>query len=285
MIIGISGKIGSGKDTLAQIIQYLNNPSIKEDINEKNLSKFKSYHGTNTWQIKKFADSLKDIACILIGCTREQLEDRNFKEKELGKEWIIYKTKEYLERGGFPPLNNYTYNKYGNYKIHCFVNKQSRFKFVRNTSNHCESFEETLTPRKLLQLLGTECGREIIHPNIWVNSLFSNYGNYVGDTPIYKENLEQQYEIANTEPIIKYPNWIITDVRFPNEAQAIKDRNGLLIKINRHSDFENAISDTIHPSETQLDDYKDWDYVIENDGTIEDLIDKIKSLNLINEES
>ena len=32
-----------------------------------------------------------------------------------------------------------------------------------------------LTPRKLLQLLGTDCGRDIIHPNIWVNALFADY--------------------------------------------------------------------------------------------------------------
>ena len=29
--------------------------------------------------------------------------------------------------------------------------------------------------RELLQILGTDCGRNIIHPNCWVNALFSNY--------------------------------------------------------------------------------------------------------------
>ena len=31
-------------------------------------------------EIKKFADKLKDIVCLLIGCTREQLEDQEFKK-------------------------------------------------------------------------------------------------------------------------------------------------------------------------------------------------------------
>jgi hypothetical protein len=39
------------------------------------------------FEIKKYADKLKDFVCILIGCTREQLEDQEFKEKELGEEW------------------------------------------------------------------------------------------------------------------------------------------------------------------------------------------------------
>ena len=78
-----------------------------------------------------------------------------------------------------------------------------------------------------------------------------------------------------------FPNWIITDVRFPNEAKAIKDRGGIVIRVNRtyytedkkyiigYDPFET------HPSETALDDYE-FDYVIENDGSLDELITKIK---------
>ena len=84
-----------------------------------------------------------------------------------------------------------------------------------------------------------------------------------------------------------FPNWIITDVRFPNEAKAIKDKGGIVIRVNRtyytedkkyiigYDPFET------HPSETALDDYDGFDYVIENDGTVQDLIDKVKSLNIV----
>jgi len=34
-----------------------------------------------------------------------------------------------------------------------------------------------------------------------------------------------------------------------------------------------------HPSETALDDYQKFDYVIQNDGTIEDLIEKVKAIH------
>jgi dephospho-CoA kinase len=33
-----------------------------------------------------------------------------------------------------------------------------------------------------------------------------------------------------------------------------------------------------HPSETVLDTYSDFDYVIDNDGTIEELIEKVKEI-------
>jgi len=152
---------------------------------------------------KKFAYPIKWIVSVLIGCDIRQLEDRKFKEIELGEEW------------------------------------------------------DGLTPRKLLQLLGTEAGREIIHPNIWVNALFADYS--------------------------KDSNWIITDVRFPNEAKAIKDKGGILIRINRPQYLDNGlvIRKNEHLSETSLDDYDKFDYVIENDGTVQDLIDKVKALNIV----
>ena len=114
-----------------------------------------------------------------------------------------------------------------------------------------------LTGRDILQKIG-ESFRKEISPDIWVNSLFSrydklNYRTHSGDT-------------------IK-PNLIITDVRMPNEAQAIKDRGGILIKVDRETGYKDN-----HISETALDNYNGWDYVIDNNGTLEELIDKVKEL-------
>jgi len=75
-----------------------------------------------------------------------------------------------------------------------------------------------------------------------------------------------------------YPNWIITDVRFPNEAKAITDRNGINIRLQRGGDYD--IDNNVHESETALDLYK-FDYVINNNGTIEELIEQIKEILLI----
>jgi hypothetical protein len=109
--------------------------------------------------------------------------------------------------------------------------------------------------RQVLQWVGTEAMRNCLHTNVWVNALFSEYK--------MGENGE-------------YPNWIITDVRFPNEAEAIRDRGGVVIRVNRPS----IISQSNHPSEISLDHY-DFDYVIENDGGLHQLT--TRTLNALSE--
>lgn len=258
-LIGISGKIGSGKDTVGKIIQMLAQgiDSNKQIIDYVNGTDFTGFD----YQIKKYADKLKDIVCLLIGCTREQLEDREFKEKGLGEEWDHW------------------------------IRTSSWSNHIELVPNYVEGAElhvhkRKMTPRKLLQLLGTECGRSIIHPNIWVNALFSDYDN---NFHAKKFSVRQGFE----EP--EYPNWIITDVRFPNEAQAIKDRGGIIIRVNREidttalqkgsvllSDVIKSMSVEHHPSETALDDYK-FDYVIDNNGSIEELINRVRDLIINND--
>lgn len=109
------------------------------------------------------------------------------------------------------------------------------------------------TYRELLQRFGTEVGRSI-SPTLWVDALFTSYS--------------------------EDDHWIIPDVRFPSEAKAIKDRGGIIIRVDRET-----LSHDNHPSETALDDYEGFDYRIDNNNDIEHLIDKVKGimfqLNLI----
>jgi hypothetical protein len=56
------------------------------------------------------------------------------------------------------------------------------------------------------------------------------------------------------------------DVRFPNEADAVKAAGGLLWRVIRP-----GLPDGAHESERALDGYRWWDAVIVNDGTLEDL--------------
>ena len=86
MLIGISGKMGSGKNLVCTIIQGLT-AAKKHNIENPSFEWIKKYYINSIWEQKAFAGKLKDFVCILIGCTREQLEDREFKEKELGEEW------------------------------------------------------------------------------------------------------------------------------------------------------------------------------------------------------
>lgn len=253
-LIGISGRSGSGKDTVGNIIKLLSVDKREFTPTTANIAadlKIDSYYASicsSPYQIKKFADKLKDMVCLLIGCTREQLEDREFKEKELGEEWNHNK-KVWIDKVS----GSYTYNY------------------------------QRLTPRLLLQLLGTQCGREIIHPNLWVNALFADYEGK-------EDKSKRKYEhIANYKNVI-YPSWLVTDVRFPNEAKAIKDRGGLIIRVNR--DSGQALIDKgihipkwncteEHSSETSLDNYDGFGHVIDNNGSIEELVEKVKQLKLV----
>lgn len=280
-LIGISGKIGSGKDAVGKILQYLY--WLKDNKHSQKLYSYThflngDYLNTNpNFEIKKFADKLKEIVCLLIGCTREQLEDREFKEKELGEEWWYWESYSDFKGAGRIDLELLPYT--GNEELY-----------------PAEPIK--LTPRKLLQILGTDCGREIIHPNIWVNALFADYTKhqrYERGTEIV--GLTDGETVVNYEiPSIEYdfPNWIITDVRFPNEAQAIKDKGGIVIRVNRFKIITKTLPDGTecsfipnplfdgeeHPSETALDDYE-FDHVIDNNGSLEELIEKVKQLNLV----
>lgn len=62
----------------------------------------------------------------------------------------------------------------------------------------------------------------------------------------------------------KAHNFMITDVRYPNEARFIKDRGGLLIRLERHEDRDGLVAEStkMSISETALDDYKEWDLVL-----------------------
>lgn len=235
MLIGIAGKAQVGKDTTAIIIQGLN-MSLDTDMIVNQIKTNQPLVGSG-FEIRKFADKVKDITCLLIGCSRSDLEDQGFKETPLGKEWDKYVI--------------YNYHIPTPYFIADSEEEANEILSKIHISRRGDYYTqiECMTPRRLMQLIGTECGRNVLHPQIWVNSLFAEY--------------KMDYK----------HNWIISDVRFPNEANAIKDREGILIKINRDT---GSFSD--HISETALDEYENWGYVIDNNSSIVELIGKVREI-------
>jgi len=214
MLIGICGKSQAGKDTAGHIIQYLlynKYAGINCEPNEEDFQEFMLQYYTLNQQaeIKKFADKLKDCVCVLIGCIRLDLENNDFKNKVLPMEWDRW----YVKSEENPHGDSYWIE----------VPKSIA---INDDNAKCVQ----MTPRSLLNMLGTDCGRNIIHPNIWVNSTFSGYKS-TGQYPLYGTITGKERIVLGMNKL--YPNWIITDVRFINEMDAILERQGFCIEITR----------------------------------------------------
>jgi len=113
-----------------------------------------------------------------------------------------------------------------------------------------------MSVRDFLQKLGTEGLRDGLHTNTWVNALMADYKCVPADRAPNGWDCD---------------NWIITDTRFPNEAQAIKDADGIIIRVTRPG--IGPVND--HPSETGLNQWK-FDYEIQNDSSLNELINSVR---------
>lgn len=102
-----------------------------------------------------------------------------------------------------------------------------------------ETAKEIPEVRRLLQTMGTEVGREMFGEDVWVDALFKKIGNRFA---------------------------VITNVRFPNEADEVWMRGGVVWKVSRPG-YKPALG---HLSDTALDAYRK-DALLRNDGTIRDL--------------
>lgn len=236
MIIGISGKIGSGKDTVATIIQYLTH-SGKYDSFQSFLNY--SIKENSGWEVKKFAKKLKEIVSILTGIPIEKFEDQEFKKSYLGEEWSYLISDKFYDT------------------IHT---KESL------EINEIEHLAVPYTVREFLQRVGTNALRDKIHEDVWVNALFSEY-KFLDDSK--RVSMGNIIDYSNCP----FPNWLISDLRFQNEFNAIKIRKGLCIRINR-----NINNKSNHPSEISLDHIENWDYVLNNNGSIEELIEEVRKM-------
>ncbi len=123
--------------------------------------------------------------------------------------------------------------------------------------------EETgkeISPRLVLQLVGTECMRNGFYDGVWVS--------------LAKKKL------------VRFPsqNWVLPDTRFPNEINMIHSVGGHIWRVRRGQDPEwfeplrenNIIPTDVHPSEYEWV-RSEFDQVIENEGTLEDLRSQILS--------
>jgi dephospho-CoA kinase len=108
------------------------------------------------------------------------------------------------------------------------------------------------SPRYLYQTLGTEWGRNLVHPDLWVRVLAREHAL-----------VERQACVHGV---------VITDVRMPNEAAWVRER-GTLVHITR----QDAPAVRAHESEQGVE-VLEGDVVLPNDGTIDELYRRLDDL-------
>lgn len=130
-------------------------------------------------------------------------------------------------------------------------------------------FGYEFSPRLALQLMGTEVGRKVFHENLWIISLLNRARGY--------------------------DNVVITDVRFKNEINTIRKDGGFVVRVKRgpEPDFydtafkanttkEHKYVQEMNERKIHLSEWEwigcDFDYVIENEGSLKDLEENVEKM-------
>jgi hypothetical protein len=113
------------------------------------------------------------------------------------------------------------------------------------------------SPRWCLQYVGTSF-REI-WPQIWISGLIREICGFLG--------------VNGQRPLV------VTDVRFRDEALALQRLGALLVRVERPGGWASCFSGIPgHVSETALDNYEKWDYLMVNGGSLADLGREIEKM-------
>jgi len=106
---------------------------------------------------------------------------------------------------------------------------------------------KTEITRRLLQIYGTEIFRKRVEDNFWIN--------------------QTKERVLNS----KADFILITDVRFPNEIENMQsDKYELItVRVERKNDSINTVNE--HESETALDNFTEFVYTVDNNGSLENL--------------
>lgn len=118
------------------------------------------------------------------------------------------------------------------------------------------------SPRQILQLLGTEAVRGVFGEDTWIKALRFKI-------EALREREGEAYNGVHT-----LRGFVIPDVRFVNEADAVRDWGGEVWRVERPG----IVAVNAHASEVALDDYAAFTRTVRNDGTIYDLRDTIAKI-------
>lgn len=133
--------------------------------------------------------------------------------------------------------------------------------YIKNYAMNVSDWDgqDETKPRKLLQHLGTDIIRKQIDEDFFIRRM-------IDDIRIYS----YFYDVI-----------VISDARFVKEIESIKSNFKDVISINViRPNFVSELTDEEkkHATETGLDGFNQFDYEIVNDGTLEELHDKVRGV-------
>lgn len=251
MIIAIAGnREEAGKSTVAKIIQWFTYDNKAKEIFNNDINYFLTFYSQKgDYQIKKFADTLKNFVCTLIDKDRKWLEENKNTKLE---GWT------YIE-AYFMVLGGTEFNQ-------IFSNEKELNEFNDENDLLILSSKQVIkhTPRTLMIQIANNL-RETIHPDIWITPLLNQYYTRNYDCEHQECPIDLNCGCENV-----YPKWIIDDLRYPNEFERLKELGAITIYVER--------GENKHTRSEGLLDKNDFDFVIDNNGDMSNLIKQVKEI-------
>lgn len=208
VVIGISGKAGAGKDTIASMLNYILSKGVTRARYSEWVIKQHAYDKHYSYRIIHFADVLKDCCSLLFGIKREYLDDRYYKDES----WFHIKGHKFIKEE----------DSYNNIYTKIEIEQLKKYNlnyYISNIKN------VIIKVRTLLQYFGTDICRDNLYNNIFVDATMAKAAS-IAESCFY---------------------CIISDVRFENEEKVIHNNSlkGKIILVNKNDTKNiNHISET-----------------------------------------
>jgi hypothetical protein len=141
---------------------------------------------------------------------------------------------------------------------------------VEHPGGETRTLTSKISGRMFLQRYGTEAHRDVFGDDFWVDALLPHpdSGQDWRSSFLSGETFGDVLMVGDTE----HTFYVVTDVRFENEAKRIKELGGVVWQIDRSTDTQDDhASEASLPSEL-IDDF------IPNHGSLTDLETEVRSL-------
>lgn len=190
-IIGIAGTKSSGKDTVANMINYIFAKGVTNATYANYVVMAKKTQYTKSDRIIHFADVPKKIISLMFGIPIDKLNDRKYNDE------MFYN----LNSGTFLDPMAVTLDKTKDKKYAIIGIDYLEYFSLAKAIKHNIGKIPIIKVRTLLQYIGTEIGRKQLFDDIWVKRCIAN-----------------AVDVAEARRLC-----VIADVRFANEANAISN--------------------------------------------------------------